>query len=233
MAPPTHSASRWRRSKPALATHAPYHKGNLPERLLREAARIISQEGIRALSMRRLSERLGTSRMAPYHHFESKAELLSAVGRDGFRRLGERLRTASEGQGTPRAKLESALFAYMRFALEETEFFRLMFGGQLNRPLKADKDGDLHGFAFSSPEAMQAFSALITAIDQCQEAGDISPGDPLLIANTLWAFVHGAATLVVDKHLKSSVSLEDYLSQSLELLFQGLGPGRPREKEQG
>jgi AcrR family transcriptional regulator len=198
----------------------------LPEKLLREAARIISREGVKALSMRRLSERLGTSRMAAYHHFAGKAELLSAVGQDGFRRLGTRLRAASLVSGSPREKLEAALLAYVRFAIEETEFFRLMFGRLLKRPVKANGDPALNGLTFSSPEALQTFSALTTTIQEAQNAGQIRSGDPLVIANTLWAFTHGTAVLVMDNHWKSPLRSDEYFRQSLDLVFRGLNPER-------
>ena len=135
----------------------PYHKGNLREKILREAARLISTDGVDAVSMRKLSEQLGISRMAAYHHFENKDDLLAAVGQDGFRQLSERLQEAGAANLTALDALRAALAAYVRFALDETEFFRLMFGRRAAeaRPERCDggaapvrilKPGGVRGF---------------------------------------------------------------------------------------
>jgi AcrR family transcriptional regulator len=48
--------------------------------ILDAAVSLIEQEGPGALSMRRLGSRLGVEAMALYHHFDSRDELLSAIG---------------------------------------------------------------------------------------------------------------------------------------------------------
>jgi AcrR family transcriptional regulator len=202
----------------------PYHKGNLREKFLREAARMIAEGGTGAVSMRRLSNRLGTSRMAAYHHFANKDHLLAAVGQDGFHRLSERLRASDAGELTTLERLRAALVAYVRFAMEETEFFRLMFAGILQRPLRVDAAGELKPFAFSSREAIAAFGQLLSAVKRCQEEGVIRPGDPLVAANMIHAYVHGVARLAIDDHIKIGCSIEEFLNLGLDALFSGLAP---------
>lgn len=60
------------------------------ESVVAAARKIIEEEGVAALSMRRLAGALGSSPMAIYHHVEGRADLLSAV-------LGE----LSAGQPVP------------------------------------------------------------------------------------------------------------------------------------
>jgi AcrR family transcriptional regulator len=49
------------------------------ELLVRTALRIVDEEGLDALSMRRLGSELGVNPMAAYHHFPNKAALLDGV----------------------------------------------------------------------------------------------------------------------------------------------------------
>ncbi|HAD65476.1 MAG TPA: TetR family transcriptional regulator, partial [Alcanivorax sp.] len=49
-----------------------YHHGDLHAALLREAAVLLREQGVEGLSLRRLAERAGVSRTAPYHHFTDK-----------------------------------------------------------------------------------------------------------------------------------------------------------------
>ena len=56
-----------------------YHHGDLREALLQAAKALIGEAGIENLSLRKLAERAGVSRTAPYHHFSDKNDLLCAI----------------------------------------------------------------------------------------------------------------------------------------------------------
>lgn len=49
------------------------------EQVVAAAARLLEQDGLSGLSMRRLAEELGVSAMTPYRYFRDKEELLDAV----------------------------------------------------------------------------------------------------------------------------------------------------------
>src|SRR5919206_3833931 len=99
-----------------------YHHGNLRPALLRTAAKTLEKEGIGALSLRETARRAGVSHNAPYRHFPDREALLAALAAQGFAMLGEQLR------GKPGREMGEA---YVRFALEQPQRFRLMFGGVL------------------------------------------------------------------------------------------------------
>ena len=69
--PPAAGASK--RGKPPVLTE---------KQIVDAALTIIRQEGLDALSMRRLSRELGRSAMAPYWHVADKQELLDLVARE-------------------------------------------------------------------------------------------------------------------------------------------------------
>src|SRR6516162_5199250 len=48
-------------------------------RICREALALVDEEGLEALSMRRLGARLGIEAMSLYHHVRDKADLLDAL----------------------------------------------------------------------------------------------------------------------------------------------------------
>src|SRR6266705_366700 len=99
-----------------------YHHGDLPATLLRAAGKTLERRGIGALSLRETARRAGVSHNAPYRHFPDRGALLAALAAEGFATLGERLR------GQPGREMGEA---YVRFALEQPQRFRLMFGGLL------------------------------------------------------------------------------------------------------
>ncbi|MCW8832865.1 MAG: TetR/AcrR family transcriptional regulator, partial [Colwellia sp.] len=61
-----------------------YHHGDLHSSLLETATAMITEQGIDALSLRKLAERIGVSRTAAYHHFKDKNDLLSAIAAQAF-----------------------------------------------------------------------------------------------------------------------------------------------------
>ena len=63
-----------------------YHHGDLRAALLAAARDMIAEAGIEGLSLRKLAERAGVSRTAPYHHFQDKNDLLCAIAAEGFQR---------------------------------------------------------------------------------------------------------------------------------------------------
>src|ERR1700674_5400381 len=99
-----------------------YHHGDLPAALLRAAGKTLEKHGPAGLSLRAAARRAGVSHNAPYRHFPGREALLAALAAEGFAMLAERLR------GQPGRAMGEA---YVRFALEHPQRFRLMFGGVL------------------------------------------------------------------------------------------------------
>lgn len=153
-----------------------YHHGELRPALLRSAAQLLEKRGPQALSLRELARRAGVSHNAPYRHFAGREALLAALAAEGFHRLGEALaRTAGRDMGE----------AYVRFALEHPQLFRLMFGGQLR----------LARHRGLAQAALQPYEALLTVF-----RAQPSLADPEKAAAAAWALVHGLAHLLLDGH---------------------------------
>ena len=150
-----------------------YHHGDLPAALLRAAGRTLEKRGIAALSLRDTARRAGVSHNAPYRHFADREALLAALAAEGFAVLGERLR------GKPAREMGEA---YVRFAQEQPQRFRLMFGGALPRA----KYPELRTAAES------AHQALVEGFRELPR--------PELAAAAAWSLVHGLAHLLLDGH---------------------------------
>jgi AcrR family transcriptional regulator len=150
-----------------------YHHGDLPAALLRAAARTLERGGVQALSLREAARRAGVSHNAPYRHFSDREALLAALAAEGFAMLGERL----AGQ-SGRAMGE----AYVRFALEHPQRFRLMFGGLI----------PITKYPQLASAAAGAYQALVAALKDLPQ--------PQLAAAAAWSLVHGLAQLMLDGH---------------------------------
>lgn len=207
-----------------------YHHGNLRPELLRTAATVIAQEGVEKLTMRVLSQQVGVSRTAAYRHFSDKTDLLCAVAEDGFKKLTLALHKVNQ---EPRMdsfqRFRKTGMAYIHFALSFPGYYQLMFGHDIIKRKRSAR--------FS--ETVQAtFNELLTSIETCRKEGTIHQGDPLYLANTVWAWAHGISMLLIDGQIDASGGImptllaqdqmsdtdriDEFIQASLDILTEGV-----------
>ena len=168
-----------------------YHHGDLTKSLLEAAATIIKEQGVESLSMRKLADKVGVSRTAPYHHFKDKNALLCALAERGFNQQ-EKMLAALKKQDHPTEQLfQEYVCAYMDYALEHSEIYDLMYGRTL---WKAGTPSDS-----LKKSSKQTFKAWIEWVEELQEHGVLQNNNtPLRIGQTTWASLHGLARLYLD-----------------------------------
>ncbi|OGA69195.1 MAG: hypothetical protein A3G83_10945 [Betaproteobacteria bacterium RIFCSPLOWO2_12_FULL_68_20] len=163
-----------------VSTSRQYHHGDLRSALVASASKLLQKQGLAALSLREAARRAGVSHNAPYRHFADREALLAAVAEDGFRLLALRLEDAGLGGGRDLGE------AYVAFALEHPQLFRLMFGGQI----------PIDRYPALREQASRAHGALSKAF-----SGVGSERDAANAAAAAWSLVHGLAQLLLDGHL--------------------------------
>jgi AcrR family transcriptional regulator len=206
----------------------PYHHGALREALLSQALRDLESLGLEGISLRGLAETAGVSKTAPYRHFADKRELLVTLAADGFRLLAEALETvvpparAAESAGAaagavgappdadPKETLRALFRAYMDFARERPALYKLMI---------SRLGYELHSEACRL-NSERALSCLIRAVQAAQASGWHARQDHMSLVLSLWASVHGWATLLIDGLLPPGISLQgdDWLRAAQVLL---------------
>lgn len=144
-----------------------YHHGDLRAAVLSAAWKLVEKEGLAGLSVREAARRAGVSHNAPYRHFADREALLAALVAEGF----EQLNAALEN----RAGRELGE-AYVAFALESPERFRLMFS-------RAGARNDLQARFANSFGHLGAEAAAAGA--------------------AAWSLVHGLASLALQGQLEN------------------------------
>ncbi len=173
-----------------------YHHGDLRRVLLDAAVRVVDKDGVAALSLHALARKAGVSSGAPYHHFDSREQLLAAIALDGYELLaaamkqgaGEAAAHPGPGETAAQAELRGLGHGYVRFALAHRGHFRIMFRPELKAQLRHQEHAAVD----------EGFGMLKAAIARCQEEGSIAAGDPRPLVLLAWAAVHGASTLWID-----------------------------------
>jgi len=155
------------------------------ERIRAIAVAIVRAEGIGALSMRRVAERVGVTAMAVHHHFD-KSALVDAVVAVGFDRW-EAYMARALAKRTPRGRLREAAVQYREFALAEPRLFELMY--LVPRPNVARAPDSV------ARTDRPVFGAILVAVQALVDAGELPAGDPGEAMLALWSTVHGMLAL--------------------------------------
>lgn len=195
------------------SVYMPSHPLSAPaERLVEAAQATLAEAGVEGLTLRAVARRAGVSHGAPLRHFESTAALRSELAARGFRALDEAIdKAASQAPGgsSPLRRLEAAGRAYVDQAVANPALFALMFRQE-------ELDPAYPGLAERSAAA---FDQLVRHVRAAQDVG-LEPGqDTRVLASSLWALVHGIATLWSQGALASTsgASLDSILVAALAI----------------
>ena len=174
-----------------------YHHGDLKNALIQAGIKILSTEGLAALSLRKVAQRAGVSHAAPYAHFADKQAMVAAISTAGYRQLYDRLESAvMKYQDDPLRQLVEAAWAYLQFAIREPAHFKLTLSGVV------EKEQDYPAFVEMTGKA---FRLLVQLTESCQQAGILRPGPPEQAAISVWSLVHGFASLVLEGQISPSL----------------------------
>jgi len=157
----------------------------LRETILRISRDLLNEGGPSSLSMREVARRAGCTHQAPYHYFQGREAILVALVEEGYRDLERALREAretSEGRA-PQDATRAAGHAYLACALANPGVFRIMFRSDM---YDAGAHPGLHAASLAARSQLRSLATLAYGTD-----------DPRAEV-TLWAYIHGLATLVLD-----------------------------------
>jgi AcrR family transcriptional regulator len=174
-----------------------YHHGDLKNALIKAGADILSKEGVSALSLRKVAHKAGVSHAAPYAHFADKQALIAAISTEGYKKLYEKIaQVAGQYQADPLRRLVEASWAYVQFALDEPDQFKVTLSGMI------EKEQDYPAFVET---ARQTFSLVVDIVAQCQQAGILRTGPDDLAAVSAWSLIHGFVTLLLENQVSHTV----------------------------
>ena len=144
-----------------------------------------------AVSIRMVADAVGVTPPSIYLHFADKDALIEAVVSDVFAELDAAMVSAGAAAGHPFSKLRAYGLAYVKFAVEHPEHYRV---ATMERCPTEGQPGHLDGVL-----ADAAFVHFMATVRDCQDAGIFAAGDPLPVTLQLWSAAHGIASLMIAK----------------------------------
>jgi AcrR family transcriptional regulator len=155
----------------------------------------LNQEGVEAVTMRRVAEVVGITAMAIYRHYPDRAALLDAVANDGFAQLAASLK-GKRYTGTIESRLCRMTEIYMDHALENPRLFELMF----LKPRQGARRYPRDFRAGRSPTA----NLMAEVVAEGMQTGVIRKDDHLEIVFEMGAMSHGLIMLYLGGRIEAT-----------------------------
>jgi len=185
-----------------------YHHGDLKNALIQAGVEILAKDGVGGLSLRKVALKAGVSHSAPYAHFTDKQALIAAISTEGFRQLYERISAAAEKfKNQPTRQLIEVAWAYLQFALDDPDRFKVMFSAVL------EKEKEYPEFVAESQRNFQLVKMIVEAN---QASGQLRSGPPEMVALSAWGSVHGFVMLLLEGQIPHAVLDQVGLRELLE-----------------
>jgi AcrR family transcriptional regulator len=189
--------------------------------ILDAARTIIHEQGIDKLSMRAIAERIDYSPAGLYEYYSGKDEIVTEVCGQGHRKLKAYLAAVDTALPAAAYLVEIGL-AYIRFALQNPDYFLLMF-----TTMVAGSESNLRQFPSSAMlQEDSSFPILLQGVQRGLDEGTIR-GEPgygqAEIAYSLWALVHGIAMLRITNLRNYRAAFDEVDRQTLVRFNRSLG----------
>lgn len=188
---------------------------NLRKFVVDAAATLLQEEGPEAVTVRKVSQKMGCSTKIIYSLFVNKEGLAQQLYLDGCKLL------ANEFEGTPQAadpaqQMLNLGETFWQFGQRYSSYYKLMFGGAFS-DFKPDEES-MHG-------TITAMRQLLTVISNAQEKGLIPDQyDTESVIRIFWASLHGVIHLYFGGHLGDIQSAHAVYRQTLSLIVSSLLP---------
>ncbi len=161
-------------------------KHEMRRQVLDAAMALFVDEGVEKVSVRRIADKIGYSPGTIYLYFKDKDDIFYHLHEEGFSRLIE-VQKETMTEADPGQRLRKMGEAYIRFAIENPEYYELMF--IIRSPIKqVDTEWSC---------GMDSLDCLRQTVQACVDSGRMKDVDPEMATFAMWSAVHGLASLLL------------------------------------
>lgn len=184
------------------------------DRIVRVAEHQAVEMGIENVSMHSIARDLGWSATALYRYFANKEAILAAARTAALDKLSDTLEAAIRGPGDAWEVSRAVGDAYVAFAFENPDAYRLIFS--LSQP-------DPAGYPDFARALTRARSNLTLYVERMVSEGGLET-DPHVLGHLFWAGLHGLISLQMTGKLKEDTpGFETLRREMMRALVRGAG----------
>ncbi len=157
--------------------------------ILKTAVELFVEEGIDNVSLRKIADKIDYSPGSIYSYFKDKGEIILAIHTEGFNKLYEMQRSL-DNISDPLERLSKMGEVYMKFALENPDYYDLMFIAKSVGEKICEEDKGWEA-------GQRSYEYLRNTVKQCVDEGYFIDTDVDSAAFAFWGVVHGMASLII------------------------------------
>ena len=193
--------------------------------IILEAARdIITHEGMKGLSIRKITNAIEYSPAIIYHYFKDKNEIVETIMEEGYKRILNSLKMVNRNEKQPENEIKEMYFNYIKAALDnQDEYMAIMLNDD---PIIKQRTAILKkGISESSMTMRLLCDTLKSGIDQ----GRFAACDVELTAQIMWTSAFGLIIkLIIEKDIPEQ-QMNDLIENHFRTLFYGIKTRKEEE----
>ncbi len=196
----------------------------LRKNILDAARELIRESGYEKLTIRKIAAKIEYSPMALYNHFSDKDDILIALAREGFAKIGKAL--PKPGSGTPIAVLRQAMLQYIDFGLKHPDEYALIFMTRRSSREEPTQASSTEENVPNHAGGQTAVRQMLIFVDAALADGSVA-GDRFEIAKVLWAGIHGCVALQITQARFPFGPPKLFAKAVVDTLLRGVGGPTP------
>lgn len=198
-----------------LPPHGRRRKGpDRREEILEAASALFITYGPSKTTTRQIARSVGISQPSLYAHFPTKEALSQAMAARAFALLEARMHALPPASPSPVHHLTELIRGYIDFALEEPAAYQIAFMVDLS--LSTTQVHELQELV-----GLEAFAIFQSKIANLQSLSCVKAGPTNLIAQSIWAAMHGLCALLLARPLFPWADREELIAFHAELIIRG------------
>jgi len=186
------------------------------KKILDVARNIISEEGIKGISIRKITKALDYSPGIIYHYFKDKNEIVETLVGEGYGRILASVKSVKRNEAEPEKEIEEAFTNY-KAALESSEYYKAVMLSDDPSILK--KTGLLEqGVSKKNP----AINILSENIERGISRNRYAAWDSELTAQIIWTSTFGLVLRLMTEKDISQEQVNRLIDHHFNVLLKGL-----------
>jgi len=186
---------------------------SLRDDILKVSRTLLIKQGFGKMTMRKIAAAADVSATSIYLYFKNKDDLLLALIDASIEKLATALNQQLTAGDGPVLKLEKMANSFITFALEHPQEYEIIYMVRPEEMPKYPKE--------KFQQVRKIYEMLADIIDEGRRKGHFSVDDPLMSAYTLWAQLHGVASVIISKRLDTRIPADTFVQQAVDHIIQG------------
>ncbi|RCW60930.1 TetR/AcrR family transcriptional regulator [Halanaerobium sp. ST460_2HS_T2] len=189
----------------------------IKEAIVKAAKKIIEEDGLASLSIRNLAEQIGYSPAAIYQYYDSKAQIVSAVIRDGYHEIINSIQSENSNFQSAEEEIRHKLKIYIKNALENKNYYRAVMMSEDKNVLQFTKV--LNKQTHSNQSAIQF---LVNLIEKGQKQDEFLNNSAEILAKSIWTATFGLIIRMIIENIDDQQRQNELIENQLQLIFDGI-----------